>query len=295
MLTKDAPALRVKTTANDDGLAEGQFDALVSVFGNVDSYGDVVQPGAFEKSLKTWSESGYKIPVYWGHNLSDPDFNIGEIVSAEETDRGLQVRAQLDMDSPKAAQVYRLLKGGRVKEFSFGYQVRDGSWGEKDGSEVYELNELDLFEVSVVPVGANPETELQAVKTLGERTAKAGARALATLGEKAGRVISAKNEESLRGVRDQLAAAIDGIDGVLSVLDDDDAPKARAEDDEDQRENTDDESESSRDDQDDDATEREPDPDEDDEEKSPLKGAPMPAFAADPLVALLNIESRKAQ
>lgn len=294
MLTKDAPALRVKTTANDDELAEGQFDALVSVFGNVDSYGDVVQPGAFEKSLKTWSESGYKIPVYWGHNLSDPDFNIGEIVSAEETDRGLQVRAQLDMDSPKAAQVYRLLKGGRVKEFSFGYQVRDGSWGEKDGTEVYELNELDLFEVSVVPVGANPETELQAVKTLGERTAKAGVRALATLGEKAGRVISAKNEESLRGVRDQLAAAIDGIDGVLSVLDDDDAPKARAEDDEDQREDTDDESDASRDDQDDDATEREPDTDEDDEESS-SKGAPMPAFAADPLVALLNIESRKAQ
>lgn len=294
MLTKDAPALRVKTTANDDGLAEGQFDALVSVFGNVDSYGDVVQPGAFEKSLKTWSESGYKIPVYWGHNLSDPDFNIGEIVSAEETDRGLQVRAQLDMDSPKAAQVYRLLKGGRVKEFSFGYQVRDGSWGERDGSEVYELNELDLFEVSVVPVGANPETELQAVKTLGERTAKAGARALATLGEKAGRVISAKNEESLRGVRDQLAAAIDGIDGVLSVLDDADAPKARAEDDEDQREGTDDESDASRDDQDDDATEREPDPDEDDEEPS-SKGAPMPAFAADPLVAMLEIESRKAQ
>src|SRR5690606_4089047 len=119
VLTKDAPALRVKTTG--EGLADGQFDALVSVFGNVDSYGDVVQPGAFATTLKAWGESGYKIPVYWGHNLSDPDFNIGEVISAEETDRGLQVRAQLDVDSPKGAQVYRLLKGGREQEFSFGY------------------------------------------------------------------------------------------------------------------------------------------------------------------------------
>lgn len=276
MLTKDAPALRVKTTG--EGLADGQFDALVSVFGNVDSYGDVVQPGAFAATLKAWGESGYKIPVYWGHNLSDPDFNIGEVVSAEETDRGLQVRAQLDVDSPKGAQVYRLLKGGRVKEFSFGYSVVDASWGEKDDREVYELNELTLFEVSVVPVGANPETELQAVKTLGERTAKAGVRALAAF--KAGRVISAKNETALRGARDQLAAAIEGIDGVLSVFDE---PKA----------DEDDEEETPQDDQDGDATEREPDPDEDDEETS-KSGAPMPDFAADPLAALIEIETRKA-
>src|SRR5690606_27538534 len=204
VLTKDAPALRVKTTINSDELAEGQFDALVSVFGNVDAYGDVVMPGAFSRTLKEWEASGYKIPVYWGHQMSDPDFNIGESVSAVETERGLQVRAQLDLDSPKAAQVYRLLKGGRVKEFSFGYSVRDASWADQDGQEVYQLHDVDLYEVSVVPVGANPETELQSVKTLGERTVKAGRRALDTLQAKAGRVLSAKNESALRDVRDQL-------------------------------------------------------------------------------------------
>jgi HK97 family phage prohead protease len=290
MLTKDAPALRVKTTANDDGLGEGEFDALVSVFGNIDSYGDVVQPGAFSKSLSRWAESGYKIPVYWGHNLSDPDFNIGEVLAAEETERGLQVRARLDMDSPKAAQVYRLLKGGRVKEFSFGYAVQDAEWGQKDGQDVLELHRLDLFEVSVVPVGANPETELQAVKTLSERTARAGVRALDAIQVKAGRVLSAKNEESLRGARDELAAAIAGIDGVLSALD---GEKARRDDDEDVREDD----EPRDEDQDDDATEQEPDPDDDgeDDEDRRKSGAPMPDFAADPLVAMLEIESRKAQ
>src|SRR5690606_42154737 len=89
-----------------------------------------------------------------------------------------QVRAQLDLDSPKAAQVYRLLKGGRVKEFSFGYSVRDASWADQDGQEVYQLHDVDLYEVSVVPVGAIPETASQSVTTLGDRTLKDGCCAL---------------------------------------------------------------------------------------------------------------------
>ncbi|MGW8846613.1 HK97 family phage prohead protease [Streptomyces xiamenensis] len=277
MLIKDAPALRVKVADVDaNGGEPGEFTALVSVFGNVDSYGDVVQPGAFERTLKEWSSSGYPIPVYWGHNLSDPDYNIGSVVEATETDRGLQVRARLDMDSPKAPQVYRLLKGGRVKEFSFGYSVRDAGWGEKDGTEVYELRDIDLYEVSVVPVGANPATELQTVKSLGERTERAAARALESV--KAGRAISAKNESALRDARTQLAAAIDGIDGVLSALDppDEEEPKA----------DTDSQDE-------DPATEQEPADDEQpDGAKSPK---PMPDFAADPLAALIDIEMRSAQ
>lgn len=292
MLTKDAPALRVKTTVNSDELAEGQFDALVSVFGNVDAYGDVVMPGAFSRTLKEWEASGYKIPVYWGHQMSDPDFNIGEIVSAVETERGLQVRAQLDLDSPKAAQVYRLLKGGRVKEFSFGYSVRDASWADQDGQEVYQLHDVDLYEVSVVPVGANPETELQSVKTLGERTVKAGRRALDTLQAKAGRVLSAKNESALRDVRDQLAAAIEGIDDVLAALN----PDNEEDEEKDDRDTTDTSGEGGgRDDaQEEKATEQEPDPDADGE-KPPAKGAPMPDFAADPLAALLEISERSMQ
>lgn len=279
MLIKDAPALRVKVLdADEEGAVEGEFTALVSVFGNVDSYGDVVQPGAFERTLKEWSASGYPIPVYWGHNLSDPDYNIGSVIDAVETDRGLQVRARLDMDSPKAPQVYRLLKGGRVKEFSFGYSVRDAGWGVKDDREVYELRDIQLFEVSVVPVGANPATELQTVKAHAERTGRAATRALE--GVKAGRVLSAKNEDALREAREELAAAIDTIDGVLSALD----PPAS----EPEEEEPDDEKN-----QDGKATEQEPEPD--DEPDGAKSGAPMPDFAADPLAALIDIGLRSEQ
>ena len=47
----------------DDGLADGQFTAYASVFGNKDSYGDVVVPGAFADDLAAWKDSGQHIPV----------------------------------------------------------------------------------------------------------------------------------------------------------------------------------------------------------------------------------------
>lgn len=205
---KTYPA-RIKATGPDDGLAEGQFRALVSVFGNKDAYGDVVVPGAFTETLQEWGDSGDSIPVYWSHQMNDPDLNIGYVVEAEETDQGLEVLAQLDLDaeaSPKARQAYRLLKGRRVTQFSFAYDVVDGGPVEKDGDSYNELRKLRLYEVGPTPIGANPATELLAVKAQIDAL---------TADVKAGRVLSAKNESTLR---EALAALQDSARQIKDVL-----------------------------------------------------------------------------
>ena len=167
MRLKDC-AVRVKAGPDDD-LAEGEFTAYASVFGNKDSYGDIVLPGAFEETLAEWKDSGNVIPLLFGHNMADPDFNIGGVKSAVEDDHGLLITAQLDLDNPKAVQTYRLLKGRRLSQMSFAYDVVEGGEIEKqreDGSKdwAYELRKLKLYEVSTVPIGANQETEILAVK-----------------------------------------------------------------------------------------------------------------------------------
>lgn len=192
----------------DDGLTEGQFSAYASVFGNEDSYGDVVVRGAFAADLKRWEESGSPIPLLFGHNLSDPDFNLGHVTSAVEDDHGLLVTAQLDLENSKAVQTYRLLKGRRINQMSFAYDVIDGGAVTKDEKTHYELRELKVYEVSVVPIGANPETEILSVKA-----------ATGALLSKAGRVISAKNETALRSAHEQLLVAADEIKNVLSAID----------------------------------------------------------------------------
>lgn len=207
MKIKAAP-IRVKA-GPDDGLEEGQFEAYASVFDNKDSYGDVVRNGAFTETLADWEASGNVLPLLFGHRMDDPDFNIGGVLEAAEDDHGLKVRAQLDLENPKAAQVYRLLKGKRISQMSFAYDVVEGAWAESEElGEFYELRKLRLYEVSVVPVGANQETEVLGVK--------AAADALVA-GMKAGRVLSAKNEESLREALAEIRAAAGAIDNVLAA------------------------------------------------------------------------------
>jgi uncharacterized protein len=191
----------------EDGLGEGQFTAYASVFGNIDSYGDIVTKGAFANDLARWEKSGNAIPVLFAHQMADPDYNIGSVIKAEEDNIGLKVTAQLDLENPKAKQVYRMLKGRRINQMSFAYDVLDGSTEKVDGQDVYEIRDLKLYEVSVVTVGANQETEILAVKqaaTLADRM---------TQGIKAGRVLSAKNENELRSAHEAIGRVLHVLDG----------------------------------------------------------------------------------
>ena len=200
---------KVKAAGPDDGLTEGQFEGYASVFGNRDSYGDVVVKGAFAESLAEWREKGDPIPLLWGHDFQDPFSNIGAIDSAEEDDHGLKVRGTFDLDNPKAAQVYRLAKGRRTTGMSFAYETRD----EERKEDANYLKQLHIFEASIVPVGANPLAGVEAVK--------AGADTLA-YSLKAGRVLSAKSETKVR-------EAISALQDVLkenASEDEDDQEKA---------------------------------------------------------------------
>lgn len=197
MKFKTAP-VSVKAVDADSGI----FEAIVSVFGNKDSYGDVVMPGAFAKTLADWEAKGDPIPVYFSHRMDDPDYNIGYVLEAKETDQGLWVKAQLDIADPtptsKAPQVHRLLKGRRITQFSFAYDVI----ADKKVGDVNELHEMKLYEVGPTPIGANQETELLAVKAAQQAAEGIG------VGIKAGRVLAAKHIDSLRSAQEAIGAVI---------------------------------------------------------------------------------------
>ena len=153
--------LRVKVKADGD---DGQFTAYASTFDVKDSYGDVIRKGAFADTLTEWKDSGNILPVLYGHDFSDPFSNIGAVVEAVEDDHGLKITAQLDLDNAKAAQVYKLLKQKRLTQMSFAFDVVEGAFVEQEQESFYELRKVKLYEVSVVPIGANQETEILAVK-----------------------------------------------------------------------------------------------------------------------------------
>lgn len=162
--TKSATAT-VKTAEVNSETNQGIVTMLVSVFGNVDSYGDEVVKGAFAESLAGWASKGAPIPFVWAHQWANPEAFVGGITAAAESDAGLEVTAQMDLDRPFAAQVFHLLKERRITQASFAYDVLDGEFVEReapDGAkyEVYELRKLHVLEAGPCFLGVNRETEL---------------------------------------------------------------------------------------------------------------------------------------
>ncbi|WP_160051284.1 HK97 family phage prohead protease [Nocardiopsis sp. FR26] len=167
MRTKSVP-VQIKAAGEHEGTENGVVEAIVATY-DKDSVGDKIAPGAFTKTLEEWAASKDPIPFIWSHDWSNPDAHIGVIEEAKETSEGLWIKARVDLEEPFAAKVYRLLKGRRVKQFSFGYEVKEGAYVDlknDDGSYsgFYELRELKLFEAGPCLVGANQNTSLGVVK-----------------------------------------------------------------------------------------------------------------------------------
>ena len=148
----------------------GTVTALVSAFGVVDSYDEEIMPGAFEKTLEKFGDD--PIPILWNHEWGVMDAHLAE-AKGEETDEGLVVEMQFDMDDPTSVKAFRLLKSRRIKEFSIGgFEPSDGIRRvEKDGRTVWQVYEFELVEISLVLRGANPETRLIDVKSAAELVA----------------------------------------------------------------------------------------------------------------------------
>lgn len=183
--------------AGGTDVPEGTFTAYASTWTKTpDSYGDIVSKGAFANTLEAWKNSGNTIPLLFGHNMADPMMNLGAITDAKEDDHGLLVTAELDLSNPVAAQVYKMVKGRRIDQMSFAYDITSQDILQ-DGTR--DIKGVNLYEVSVVPVGANPDTEIL--------TVKAAANYL-EIEAKAGKVIAGKHLDSLKAAHAAIGSVI---------------------------------------------------------------------------------------
>lgn len=137
----------------------GTFTGYGSVFHNEDSYGDIVRPGAFKKTLEKWAAKGRFPPMLWQHWRGDP---IGVFTQMREDERGLYVEGKLLIaDIAKAREAYALLKEKGLGGMSIGYREIATRQNE-DGTQ--DLLELDLWEVSVVTFPANEAATVDNIK-----------------------------------------------------------------------------------------------------------------------------------
>jgi hypothetical protein len=132
---------------------KGEFSGLASVYGVIDQQNDVVDAGAFTKTLA----SGPERPLLWQHRPGDP---IG-LCNLRDTGKALALTAKLCLEIQQAKEAYALLRDGVVKGLSIGFQTIEA----KNIGGVRHLTQLKLFEVSLVTFPALPDALVTGVKT----------------------------------------------------------------------------------------------------------------------------------
>ena len=157
--------------ANEVGKVAGFFSTYDKT---PDSYGDIIEPGAFTETLEKRKATGHPFPLCLNHDFSDV---IGACDSIEEKEKGPFVEASL-FDTGRAQEVRTWLKSGAIYQFSFAYDVlqrRDPTEEEKKAGVMNVLQKIELFEVSIVTVPANQNAVVTEVKGVEPET-KAGRR-----------------------------------------------------------------------------------------------------------------------
>ena len=146
-------------TTGEDGTISGYFATFDHDHG--DSYGDVIKKGAFAGTIKRRKESGHPFPLCFNHDFS---VIIGRVTDIGEDNKGAYFTAEF-FPTEKAQEIRNIVKSGVLWQFSFAFDTLDsGKVKAEDGSMVNELRELELYEISVVMVPANPRATLTEIK-----------------------------------------------------------------------------------------------------------------------------------
>lgn len=146
---------------------DGLFSGYGSVFGVVDSYKEVVAPGAFTESL-----AGRMPSLLWQHRSGEP---IGVYTTVKEDSVGLYVEGKLALKTARGSEAYELLKMGAISGLSIGFISREDSHDKVSG--IRTLKKLDLWEVSLVTFPANEAARVSGVKSIDAITTLADAEA----------------------------------------------------------------------------------------------------------------------
>ena len=147
---------------------QGIVEAYVNTMGIKDADGDIIDPGAFNASIK----SNLPIPVLAGHDQSKL---VGKVIFAQPEPSGagdehrLYTRMQMNLDTQAGQEAYSNIAGEYIREWSVGFNLPAGDavvYDRAGKTTVRRILDLDWVEVSAVIRGASPSTSTIAAKTI---------------------------------------------------------------------------------------------------------------------------------
>lgn len=122
---------------------QGEFEGYAAVKGNVDSYNEIIDHGAFKRTIRAKRQ----VPILFMHDPSKP---VGLSTYMQEDEKGLYTRGRIDLSTEIGKMVYSGLKMGYIDSMSIGFNVVKDDMN-KRGNRV--LKEIKLLEYSLITKG----------------------------------------------------------------------------------------------------------------------------------------------
>jgi HK97 family phage prohead protease len=154
--------------------SDGTITGFGSVFGNVNSKGDIVAKGAFKKSIAAVKSGDTAWPAMLlnhGDDTAEGRCPIGIWTRMEETEHGLRLEGKLALKNTRGAEAYALLKmrpRPALNGLSIGYRAKQYDLHGKGDAALRTLKEIQLIEVSLVVFPANRLATVTSVKSEAE-------------------------------------------------------------------------------------------------------------------------------
>ncbi|MEX0338370.1 MAG: HK97 family phage prohead protease [Arenibacterium sp.] len=136
--------------------ASSEIEGYASLFGESDQGGDIVEPGAYVKSIEELRKSGRSVKMLWQHDPQEP---IGVWDEVREDAKGLWVKGRILDTLRRGREAISLIGAGAIDGLSIGYRTKQATRNEK-GQRL--LSELELWEVSLVTFPMLPSARVRA-------------------------------------------------------------------------------------------------------------------------------------
>jgi hypothetical protein len=133
---------------------QGVVSGYFAVFGNKDLDGDIIEPGAFTKTIMERGPQGKQLIKY----LLDHDKNkvVAKITNLYEDNKGLRYEAKIGTHA--AGQDFqKMIESELINQHSFGFRTIKEQFDQEAKANL--IKEVMMYEGSAVQfLGANPET-----------------------------------------------------------------------------------------------------------------------------------------
>lgn len=180
--------LKLAPPDTEDGAAMS-FTGLGAVFGNIDAYGDVIEPGAFSAFLSDVQSGKQQWPAmlsqHGGYGMTAEDMTpIGVWSELSEDGRGLKVTGRL-ADTPRGREIHTLMKMSprpAISGLSIGYIAKESEPRSKPEDPRRRIKRIDVVEISPVTFPANTRALVDSVKSMDGIRARDAERALRDVG-----------------------------------------------------------------------------------------------------------------